>query len=62
MFNMARQLIDNINQLDETYHFNLIENDITHIKYQAGYFFQPHEDYLTLTSNIVEEFTLLICL
>ena len=26
------------------------------------HFFKKHEDYLSITSNIIEEFTLIICL
>lgn len=41
--------------------FFLLRNDATHIVYEAGGFFKRHQDYLSLTSNIVEEYTLIIC-
>ena len=31
------------------------------IKYSAGGFFKKHKDYLSITSNLIEEFTLIIC-
>jgi len=39
----------------------LYENDIMHIRYAAGGFFKAHEDYLSVTSNMIDEYTLLIC-
>lgn len=39
----------------------LVRNDVTHIVYSKGGFFKPHQDFLSLVSNCVEEYTLLIC-
>ena len=39
----------------------LHKNDVTFIKYTNGGFFEEHEDYLSVTSNILEEFTMIIC-
>ena len=39
----------------------LVRNDVTHIAYAKGGFFKPHQDFLSLVSNVVEEYTLLIC-
>ena len=39
----------------------LLRNDVTHIVYTAGGFFKAHQDFLSLVSNCVEEYTLLIC-
>ncbi len=39
----------------------MLYRDATHIKYEVGGFFAQHEDYLSLTSNIIDEYTLLIC-
>ena len=39
----------------------LRRTDFTHIKYSQGGFFKRHRDYLSTTSNFVEEFTLLLC-
>jgi predicted 2-oxoglutarate/Fe(II)-dependent dioxygenase YbiX len=34
---------------------------VTHIKYEEGGFFKRHRDYLSTTSNLIEEYTLLLC-
>jgi hypothetical protein len=39
----------------------LVRNDVTHIVYAKGGFFKAHQDFLSLVSNVVEEYTLLIC-
>jgi len=47
---------------DDFFNYYLVKNDATHIKYKKGDFFKPHEDYLSLKTNMVEEYTLLLCL
>ncbi|CAB9519901.1 expressed unknown protein [Seminavis robusta] len=54
-------IVSHLNQTDQSYQYTLCRNDITHIKYEEGGFFQRHKDYLSLTSNLIEEFTLLVC-
>ena len=34
---------------------------MTYIKYEKGDFFKSHEDYLSFTSNMVEEYTFIMC-
>lgn len=46
---------------NKTHNFMLRRNDVTHIKYYKGGFFKKHRDYLSTTSNFVEEFTFLLC-
>ncbi len=46
---------------NQTHHFMLRRNDVTHIQYRKGGFFKKHRDYLSTTSNFVEEFTFLLC-
>eukprot|EP00299_Pterocystis_sp_00344_P013573 c6664_g1_i1.p1 GENE.c6664_g1_i1~~c6664_g1_i1.p1 ORF type:complete len:614 (+),score=118.90 c6664_g1_i1:34-1875(+) len=46
---------------DENKRYHLVRNDITHIIYRTGDFFARHKDYLSLTSNVIEEYTLIIC-
>ena len=46
---------------NRTHNFMLRRNDVTHIKYSKGGFFKKHRDYLSTTSNFVEEFTFLLC-
>lgn len=40
----------------------VVRNDITQIVYGPGGFFKPHQDYLSMKSNILDERTLLICI
>ena len=41
--------------------YQLYRNDVTYIQYKKGDFFKKHEDYLSLTSNVIEEYTLIMC-
>jgi hypothetical protein len=50
------------NPLAVSKHFSLVRSDCTEIVYPTGGFFKRHKDYLSCTSNIIEEFTLIICL
>ena len=61
LFNLVSDFVAEINKLDPDYNFSLVKNDITYIKYQKGGFFKQHADYLSYTSNIIQEFTMLIC-
>lgn len=61
-FEQAELIINKINELDQMMEYKLVRNDITHIRYQKGGFFTPHEDFLSLTSNVIEEYTMIICL
>jgi hypothetical protein len=62
LFDLIDLLIQKINGLDQFYNYLLVRNDVTHIKYKEGDFFKAHEDYLSLTSNTVEEYTMIMCL
>ena len=55
-------MISKHNEKDEFYHWILVKNDITFIKYSKGGFFKTHQDYTTVTSNVMEEFTLILCI
>ena len=61
LFEMLEEFIKKINNLHESYNYSLIKNDITFIKYEIGGFFNQHMDYLSFTSNIIKEHTLIIC-
>lgn len=61
LFELADKLIQKLNIIDTFSEYTLIRNDITYIKYETGGFFKPHEDYLSVTSNVIEEYTLIIC-
>ena len=61
LFDTVERLIKILNKQDKFYDFRLVRNDVTYIKYEEGNFFKPHEDYLSFTSNGIEEFTLIMC-
>jgi hypothetical protein len=42
-------------------HYTLVPDDATHIVYETGGFFKPHRDFTSVVSNVVEEYTLLVC-
>jgi hypothetical protein len=60
LFALSDQLVAHLSSLDPNRDFTLVRSDCTHIKYATGGFFETHEDYLSLTSNIIEEWTLLV--
>jgi hypothetical protein len=62
LFTLVDELIYKLNEMDNHCKYKLIKNDVTYIKYTKGDFFKPHEDYLSVTSNFLEEYTLLICM
>jgi hypothetical protein len=62
IFELCEQLIDQINQKNKFHDYLLFKNDVTFIKYYEGGFFKKHEDYLSLVSNSVEEYTLIMSL
>lgn len=61
-FELVEKLLEEINKNHSDINFKLVKNDLTHIKYQKGGFFIPHQDYLSLVSNIVQEYTMILCL
>ena len=61
LFDLVDNLISEINKVDKTYNFFLVRNDLTYIRYKEGGFFKAHEDYLSFTSNVFEEYTMILC-
>ena len=61
LFNLVDKYLEKINKLDKSNNYVLVKNDITYIKYKEDDFFQAHEDYLSLTTNMVEEYTGIMC-
>lgn len=61
-FHLVDQLIKKINKCDKNMNYIVFKNNITHIVYKEGDFFKTHEDYLSITSNTVEEYTMIICM
>ena len=62
LFNLADSIVQQISNADSNMNFSLVRNDVTQIKYVAGGFFKAHQDFLSLTSNFIEEFTLIVCI
>ena len=61
IFDIVDQTVQWLNESDQEYSYQLRRNDITEIRYARGDFFKKHKDYLSTTSNLVEEFTLILC-
>lgn len=62
LFEEMEKIVNVINGEDEVCSFSLVRNDLTLIQYTEGDFFKSHEDYLSFTSNEIEEYTLILCL
>lgn len=61
IFDSVDQLVQWLNESDDNYSYQLRRDDITETRYEAGGHFLKHKDFLSVASNIVEEFTLLMC-
>ena len=48
------------NPIAATKTFTLVRSDISEIKYPVGGFFSKHKDYLSITSNSISEFTMIV--
>jgi len=62
LFELMDKYIQLINQQDSQMEFQLVKNDITCIRYSKGDFFEAHQDFLSYTSNIIEEYTMVLSL
>ena len=61
VFEIAEDLVQQLTAKDSSNDYTLVRNDVTHIRYGVGGFFKRHQDFLSLASNAVEEYTLLVC-
>lgn len=61
LFDAGQSILDMINSKMTDKKFIIYKNDITQIRYNPGGFFKSHEDYLSLTSNLIDEYTLILC-
>lgn len=61
-FDLVDKILEKINKLDTLYNYILFRNNITHINYKTGDFFKVHEDYLSIKSNSIEEYTMIVCM
>jgi hypothetical protein len=62
LFDKFEKLLEKISSTDKIYDYMLVRNDVTYIKYDKGGFFKKHADYLSFTSNLVEEYTMILCI
>jgi len=62
LFEFGELIVQEINRRYPHRKFMLYTNDVMHIRYQAGGYFKEHEDYLSVTSNIIEEYSLIVCI
>ncbi len=62
LFQITETLVNKLSKTDTFYNFMLVKNDITFVKYSKGGFFKTHQDFINIQSNILEEFTLIICI
>ena len=62
LFKDCDALVKLLSDRDPSFTYSLRHNDVTHIHYAKDDFFEAHTDYLSLTSNHVQEFTLIMCL
>jgi hypothetical protein len=61
VFKLAAEIVDRMSDQDPLNDFTLVPNDVSHIVYNKGGFFRAHSDYLSLTSNVIDEYTMLLC-
>lgn len=62
IFYHVDKLISVLNEYQDEYRFIMVKNDVTHIRYKEGDFFEQHKDYLSLHTNMALEYTMLICI
>lgn len=62
LFAIVDNYLELINKQDKFYNFSLVKNNLTVIDYKEGDFFDKHSDFLSLTSNFISEFTMILCL
>ena len=60
LWSLCEEVVACASATDEKCSYSLVRNDATHIRYLEGGYFKTHQDYLSLTSNCVEEYTLLV--
>lgn len=61
LFDLVEPFVSHLSEEDPLLWYTLRRNDVTHIKYETGGFFGKHTDYLSVSSNLLEEFSFLVC-
>jgi hypothetical protein len=62
LFQSFEILVEEINKRDKFQKYKLMKNNITHIKYEKGGYFKEHDDFQSFKSNIITEYTMILCL
>ncbi|KAI9026319.1 hypothetical protein DFJ74DRAFT_717457 [Hyaloraphidium curvatum] len=62
LFDAAQELVAAFAAQDKLHDWFLFRNDVTEIHYSPGDFFRRHQDYLSITSNALEECTMIVCI
>lgn len=60
LFSLCKTLVNKLSASDSAYNYTVVPDNLTHIRYRPGGFFARHVDHCRGTSNIVEEFTLIV--
>jgi len=61
LFDLVDKYVELINEIND-YNFMLIQDDISHIKYIKGDHFGSHEDFIKIKTNMVEDYTGIMCI
>ena len=62
LWDACERIVAAVSAEDSNYTYALVRNDATHLRYEEGGFFKTHQDFLSLQSNCVDEYTLLLSL
>jgi hypothetical protein len=61
LFDLAEEVVAHISKTDDVYAYGLKRDDLQLIRYRVGGFFDAHQDFCSVRSNLLTEFTLLLC-
>jgi hypothetical protein len=60
IFTICDVILKGLTDGDRLHKFSMFKNDVTQIVYETGGKFLQHRDYLSVTSNVLEEYTLVV--
>lgn len=55
-------IIKRINNIVKDREYNIVRNDIDVLTYESGDFFEAHNDFVTIRSNVIKNYSFLLCL
>ena len=61
IFQLVENTLKDINATDPAFHYQLRHDNITETRYAKDGHFLKHRDFLSVESNLLEEFTLILC-